>query len=284
MVKNLKLKTTKAIIIFIAIACLAFKGFSQQFNNNVKSKSDNVVIDTSSKKNLTSIIDTINFDPNIDLAEQIMPIDSILNYVCKYSPTLKMIEAEEDKSKYNRKYISALWLNGIGLFYNYTYGNQFTSLVSSTMTDQQLSNNLGLGYRLGVNVQFLLGEIYGRKSRLKSLQAEVEMAKQKRAEAIIEVKRKVISDYYDLIANQRLVKLKQTDAESAALTANIAEYEMKRGKIMPSDLSRLKNIQSIADVNLQLSIRDYMVSYNQLEALLGCSLSSFKNKKAGNKN
>jgi len=50
MVKNLKLKTTKATIIFIAIACLAFKGFSQQFNNNVKSKSDNVVVDTSSKK------------------------------------------------------------------------------------------------------------------------------------------------------------------------------------------------------------------------------------------
>ncbi|NDC31012.1 MAG: hypothetical protein EBZ58_08785 [Bacteroidetes bacterium] len=205
-----------------------------------------------------------------------MPIDSILNYVCKYSPTLKMIEAEEDKSKYNRKYISALWLNGIGLFYNYTYGNQFTSLVSSTMTDQQLSNNLGLGYRFGVNVQFLLGEIYGRKSKLKSLQAEVEMAKQKRAEAIIEVKRKVISDYYDLIANQRLVKLKQTNAESAALTANIAEYEMKRGKIMPSDLSRLKNIQSMAFqkniVENYFGLFSNLIFFTLLSIFIGCLL------------
>jgi len=261
------------------MACLAFKGFGQQFNSNVKSKTDNIVVDTSSKKQLTTIIDTISFDPNFDLGEQIMPLDSILNYVCKYSPTLKMIEAEADKSKYNRKYISTLWLNGIGLFYNYTYGNQFTSLVSSTNTDQQLSNNLGVGYRFGVNIQFFLGEIYGRKSRLKSLQAEVEMAKQKRAEALIELKRKVIADYYNLIANQKLVKIKQADAESAGITVSIAEYEMKRGKIMPSDLSRLKNIQSIADVNLEVSRRDYMISYNQFETLLGCRLSNFKKKK-----
>lgn len=277
------MKTTKAIIIFIAIACLALKGFGQQFNNNVKSKTDNVVLDTSSKKSLTAIIDTISFDPNLDLAQQIMPIDSILNYICQYSPTLKMFDAEADKSKYNKKYISTLWLNGIGLFYNYTYGNQFTSLISSTMTDQQLSNNLGIGYRIGVNIQFLLGEIYGRKSRLKSLQAEIETAKQKRAEALIELKRKVIADYYNLIANQKLVKIKQADAESASITVSIAEYEMKRGKIMPSDLSRLKNIQSIADVNLELSRRDYMITYNQFETLLGCRLSNFKIRTAENK-
>lgn len=164
------------------------------------------------------------------------------------------------------------------MFYNYTYGNQFTSLISSTITDQQLSNNLGIGYRFGVNIQFLLGEIYGRKSKLKSLQAEIETAKQKRAEALIELKRKVIADYYNLIANQKLVKIKQADAESASITVSIAEYEMKRGKIMPSDLSRLKNIQSIADVNLELSRRDYMISYNQFETLLGCRLSNFKIK------
>jgi outer membrane protein TolC len=278
LVKNTKLKTVKAILLFIALACLAFKGFGQQFNSNVKSNIDNIIVDTITKKQIIAFIDTISFDPNLDLAQQIMPIDSILNYICKYSPTLKMFDAEADKSNYNKKYISTLWLNGIGLFYNYTYGNQFTSLISSTITDQQLSNNLGIGYRFGVNIQFLLGEIYGRKSKLKSLQAEIETAKQKRAEALIELKRKVIADYYNLIANQKLVKIKQADAESASITVSIAEYEMKRGKIMPSDLSRLKNIQSIADVNLELSRRDYMISYNQFETLLGCRLSNFKIK------
>jgi len=278
LVKYTKLKTVKAILLFIALACLAFKGFGQQFNSNVKSNIDNIIVDTITKKQIIAFIDTISFDPNLDLAQQIMPIDSILNYICKYSPTLKMFDAEADKSNYNKKYISTLWLNGIGLFYNYTYGNQFTSLISSTITDQQLSNNLGIGYRFGVNIQFLLGEIYGRKSKLKSLQAEIETAKQKRAEALIELKRKVIADYYNLIANQKLVKIKQADAESASITVSIAEYEMKRGKIMPSDLSRLKNIQSIADVNLELSRRDYMISYNQFETLLGCRLSNFKIK------
>ncbi|MCX6186459.1 MAG: hypothetical protein NTU43_05600 [Bacteroidetes bacterium] len=54
---------------------------------------------------------------------------------------------------------------------------------------------------------------------------------------------------------------------------------MKRGKIMPSDFSRLKNVQSIAEVNLEISRRDYVTVYSQFEALLGCKLSDFKKKK-----
>ena len=225
------------------------------------------------------VIDTISFDPNLDLSEQLLPLDSIIDYICKYSHAIKMIEAETDKFKFNRKYISTLWLNGIGLFYNYTYGNQYTSLATSANPDQQLSNNLGIGYRFGVNIQFFLGELYGRGSRLKSLQAEVEMAHQKKQEAIVELKRRVIADYYNLITNQRLVKIKQADVESASITTSIAEYEMKRGKIMPSDFSRLKNVQSIAEVNLEISRRDYVTVYSQFEALLGCKLSDFKKKK-----
>jgi hypothetical protein len=33
------------------------------------------------------------------------------------------------------------------------------------------------------------------------------------------------------------VKIKQADAESATITASIAEDETKRGKIMPAELS-----------------------------------------------
>ena len=279
LVKNLKLKTTKAIILFFAIACLAFKGFGQQFNSNVKSKTDSIVVDTSSSKSIKAVIDTINFDPNIDLADQLMPLDSILDYACKFSPSIKMVEAEIDRFKFNTKYISTIWLNGIGVFYNYTYGNQFSSLASTTVAGTTQSSSLGVGDRYGVNIQFQLGEIYGYKNRMKSLKAEVEMARQKRQEVMVEIKRRIIGDYYNLITNQRLVKIKQADAESAAITASIAEYEMKRGKIMPADLSRLKNVQSIADVNLELSRRDYITVYCQFEALLGCRLSNFKKKK-----
>jgi outer membrane protein TolC len=279
LVKNLKLKTTKAIILFFAIACLAFKGFGQQFNSNVKSKTDSIVVDTSSKKTIKAVIDTINFDPDMDLAEQLIPLDSILDFACKFSPSIKMVEAEIDRFKFNTKYISTIWLNGIGVFYNYTYGNQFSSLASTTVAGTTQSSSLGIGDRYGVNVQFLLGEIYGYKNRMKSLKAEVEMARQKRLEVMIEIKRRIIADYYNLVTNQRLVKIKQADAESATISSNIAEYEMKRGKITPAELSRLKNVQSIADINLELSRRDYITVYCQFEALLGCRLSNLKKKK-----
>ncbi len=253
--------------------------YAQKANNKSQNILDSTVDKLSAKSFAFDGIDTINFDPNVDLAEQLMPIDSLLAYAGSHSSSIKLVAAEVDRFKYNTKYISTIWLNGIGLFYNYTYGSQFNSLASSQNPDQQLSNNLGIGYRYGVNMSFLLGEIYGRKNRLKSLRAEIEMAKQKKEESLIALKRNIIADYYNLISNQRLVKIKQADAESATLTAAIAEYEMRRGKIMPSELSRLKNVQSIADVNLELSKRDYATIYLQFETLMGCKLSNFKKKR-----
>jgi outer membrane protein TolC len=227
---------------------------------------------------LSSIpVDSILFDLNDDIGRQIEPLDSILAYAVKYSPELMFEDASIEKAKYNTKYTRYLWLNGVTGFANYTYGNQ-TNLNTQNADGSILNNSLGVGYRLGANITIPMTEVFGRPNRMKQLKAEEKMAKYKRADAELELKRKVISDYFNLIAAQKVMKVRQQDVESARLSVEIASVEMRRGKIHPSELSRLKNILTIAESNLEITRRDFMVYYYQLEVVVGVKLSTLRRK------
>ncbi len=239
-------------------------------------KKDSLVWNGSKYVPFSSIpVDTILFDFDKDLSLQIQPIDSILKYALLYSPTLKFEDAAIQKSMYNLKYTRFLWMNGITGFYNYSFGNQ-TNLNSIDNNSAILNNSLGLGYRYGFNVVIPLTEFFGRPNRMKQLRAENQMAIHNRELQQIEVEQRVISAYFNLLNAQKQMKIKEQDTESARLTVEIAMIEMRRGKIRPSDLSRLKNVHALAESSLEMSRRDFMIYYYQLESLVGRKLSKFK--------
>jgi outer membrane protein TolC len=222
-------------------------------------------------------VDTILFDLNVDLGRQLQPLDTILGYAVRFSPAIHFEDASMVKAMYNTKYTRYLWMNGITGFANYTYGNQ-TNLNSINSDGSVLNNSLGVGYRFGANITLPLTELFGRPNRMRQLRAEEKMASYKRADAELQLKRNVISDYYNLISAQKIMNVRQQDVESAKLSVEIGSVEMRRGKIHPSELSRLKNIMTIAESNLEMSRRDFMIYYYQLETVLGVKLSTLKRK------
>lgn len=239
-------------------------------------KKDSLVWNGRAMVPLSSIpVDTILFDLSGDLDKQLQPLDTILAYAIRYSPELKFEDASVEKAEYNTKYTRFLFLNGVSGFYNYSWGNQ-TVLTAVNTDGSNLNTSLGIGQRFGANVTIPLTEVFGRPHRMKQLKAEEKMARYKRADAEIELKRKIISDYYNLIAAQKIMNVRQQDVESARLSVEIASVEMRRGKIHPSELSRFKNVLTIAESNLEISRRDFMVYYYQLEVVLGVKLSSLK--------
>jgi outer membrane protein TolC len=241
-----------------------------------KGKTDTLVWNGNSMVPLSSLpVDTILFDLTIDLAKQILPLDSILGYAVRYSPELLFEDASMEKYKYNTKYTRYLWMNGVTGFANYTYGNQ-TNLNTVNSDGNVLNNSLGIGYRFGANINLPLTEVFGRPQRMRQMKAEEKMAKYKRSDVEIELKRKVISDYFNLVSSQKIMHVRQTDVQSAMLTVEIANVEMRRGKIHPSELSRLKNILAIAETNLEMSRRDLMIYYYQLETMVGVKLNTLR--------
>jgi outer membrane protein TolC len=222
-------------------------------------------------------VDTVLFDFNRDLSTQLQPIDTIISYALRYSPSLKFEDASIEKAMYNLKYARYLWMNGITGFVNYTYGDQ-TNLNSLDNNGAVLNNSLGVGYRVGLNAVIPLTEVFGRPNRMKQLRSEYTMAKWKREERELEVAQRVIMAYFNLTNAQKQMKIRDQDAESARLTVEISNVEMKRGKIHPSELSRIKNLHAIAESNLELSRRDFMMFYYQLEVLVGVKLNTLRKK------
>ncbi len=239
-------------------------------------KKDSMVYDGISMVAYSKIpVDLILFDLNEDIGTQLLPLDSLLEYAVRYSPTLKFEDAQIKKAKENLQYTRYLFLNGFSGFFNYSYGDQ-TTLNTVNADGSVLNNSLGLGYRVGANVIVPLTEVFARPARLRTLKAEHEMTKYKRMDAEIEVRRKIIVDYFNLIAAQKMLNVRVQDAESARLTVEISNVEMRKGKIHPMELSRLKNVLAIAESNLELSKRDFMVAYYQLETLMGTKLHNLK--------
>jgi outer membrane protein TolC len=189
-----------------------------------------------------------------------------------------MAIAETNKFKYNRKYISWVWLNALQLFYNYGYGNQINNVVSSNQTVDIATQSLGLGYRVGINFVLPLGDFIGRSARLKSLSFETEVAKHKQDDARRIYKRMIIDDYFILISNQKLLFVKSQDLETSRISAEVALIEMRRGKTQPSELGRIRNIMAIAEINFENARRDFLSSYYKLETTLTVPLTTFKKR------
>ncbi|MCF8429721.1 MAG: TolC family protein [Bacteroidia bacterium] len=225
-----------------------------------------------------SMIDTNAFDINKDIDEQLISLDSILYYVSENSANLKMAIAETMKFKYNRKYISWIWLNAFQLFYNYGYGNQVNNIISSNQTADLATQSLGLGYRVGINFVLPMGDFIGRSARLKSLHFETEIARHKQDEARRLYKRLIIEDYFILISNQKLLFVKSQDLETSRISAEVALIEMRRGKTQPSELGRMRNIMAIAEINFEQARRDFLSSYYKLETTLAVPLTTFKKR------
>ncbi|GAB1448669.1 hypothetical protein MASR2M44_16850 [Bacteroidota bacterium] len=223
------------------------------------------------------IIDTISFDPDVDLSTQLPGIDSLITLALANNPNVRFENASIRKADYNLKYTKYLWLNGMTGFFNYTYGNQ-TNLTTINSDGSVLNNSLGVGWRAGFNFTLPFTEIFGRPARIKQLKAEVDMAKAKKDDQIMDLRRLIIQDYFNLMAAQKLLWIRTQDVESAKLTAEIATVEMKRGKIHPQELSRLKNLQALAESNLELTKKDFMTYYYFLENWVGVKLTTLKIK------
>lgn len=223
-------------------------------------------------------IDTISFDPSIDLSDQLPTIDSLYKIAYLYSPSLKFMDADYNRIKYNYEYTRKIWMNGISAYYNFAYGNLFSSTATNYTDGNAQSLSLTNGYKVGVNVQFPLTELFGRPKRLKSMTYEMKMSDMKKQEVFVELKRRIVSDYFNLCYNQSVLKVRLQDVESARITSDISEMEMKRGKVPPSEMSRYRNVLAIAENGLELARRDYLISYFQFEALMGIKLNTIRIK------
>lgn len=252
-------------------------GFGLFSINELKAQNNVGMIDTVVVSGLDSIpLDTLIFDLQQDITAQLIPLDSIIAIAIENSPFLKLEEQNILQKKYTYQYERLLWLNGITGFYNYSGGDAGFLLGGTQSTTPQ--NNLTNGTRYGINLIFPLTDLVGRPKKLKALDAEFQAAKHRREIEEMNVKKEIISMYYNMVGLQRRMRLKIDEAGTLMGALQTAEVEFEAGRITAYDLARQKNFYIDAASAVESLRAEFYVLFFQFEVYVGVKMPLLKRR------
>ena len=210
--------------------------------------------------------DTFLLDFDKDLVDQIMPFDSLYQLALKNSPVLKQEQANGEAAKANYNFSKIVFFKNVYPFINYSSGNQ--QLASSGTLVSDLAQVIN-GYRYGVNVQLPLDELIGRKSRLRQADATYRAVVAKREIEALNVKRELIRVYQDMLTAQRILKVRYRDEQASAMAYQVAEVELRQGKIEPREMAQISNFYAQAKSATEYQSGEFLKHFYDLQALIG---------------
>jgi outer membrane protein TolC len=216
-------------------------------------------------------------DNSMDLESQLPPLENIIEIAINNSPYLKsdsimITSAEMDVTLAKRR-----WQNNVSGFANYAAGNQRFFINNVGSSDQQ--GNVINGYRYGLNVTLPLSEITTRNLRIKQEKAELQNLAYRKDQTEMQLRRQVIVEYNNLIAAQRLLKIKTSAKENALVVQQLADREFKEGTTSIEDYSNVSYLTVNAESDYELARSNFNTQYKQFEELVGVSISNLMKKK-----
>lgn len=217
--------------------------------------------------------DTVVFDIDVDISDQLLPLDTILQIAYENSPSLKFEDAMIEAKRQNLRYTRVMFFQGFSGFYNYSVGNQSIIVTGTTPGDNAQFAN---GFRVGVNLSLPLSTLFGQGARNKVAKAELQAAKMRKEEIRLGLKREILTQYVNMMEGQRKMKIRAEDAQSALATVKIAEEELIEGKIPSHEYSRLQNIYAIAQTNVENERANFLRAFYDFEALVGVDIRNLK--------
>lgn len=221
--------------------------------------------------------DTLIFNLDVDISLQLLPLDTILQIAYSNSPNIKYEESMIKSKVHDYRYNRMLFFQGFSGFYNYAVGNQTMIVTGTTPVDNaQLSN----GYRAGVNISLPFSTLFGQGQKNKTLRALIEAAHHRRDQIELELRREILRVYVNMLEAQRKLTVRNDDAQSSFLSAQVAEIELGEGKINTTEYARVKNIYAIAQNNVELERANFLRAFYDFETLVGVEMKYLKKKPA----
>jgi outer membrane protein TolC len=189
---------------------------------------------------------------------------------------LKLEQAQAEGYRWNMHYVKRIWTQGLGVFYNYSWGNLPFYTGPLNGVGQQVT--LFEGYRVGVDLRLNLFDYLGYKGRVNQARELWNVAKIKKDVEAYSY-RKDVADYYtNLIGAQRLFVARNEDLFVQQVACAVAEKEYKEGVIKISEYARQRNVLAIAIAAQEDAKRLYTNWYERLQVILGVKLNTIKRK------
>lgn len=224
----------------------------------------------------TTRSDTVYFDFSQDIATQLIPFEELVRLAIAFSPLVRY-EAKVSESQLaiyrHSKYQILQSVSGFAL---YSTGDQ--AIISTNNTGTEALGQIANGYRMGVNLQVNLYDLFGRPQYRQQYKANHEAAIIRREGIELQVKREMIDIYQNLLTSQRILKIKLQDERNSLAALQIAEVEFQQRRIEPNVLANVSNRYSIAKATSEEAKGELLKNFFNLEALVGRPLTELRRK------
>jgi outer membrane protein TolC len=194
----------------------------------------------------------------------IPPLDSLYKWAESNSSLIKQQEALMEKTNADTRRVKKQWMNSIKFSGNLRSGNYGNSIINQVET----------GYSYGPNVTFSLYEIVSNKNLVDIFKAEEKMASYKRDQALFDLNRYVTILYNNLHTQKNILKIRSEALNASYVHVKMAEKEFSEGAISLAELSRVTEIYTKSQTDIELTINDLKTYYMQLEQICGKSFQS----------
>ncbi len=215
-------------------------------------------------------VDTIS----IELTEFLPPLAVLIDSAIAHSPEVDYYKARVKEREYLVGAEKKRWTENIFLDARYGYGNLGTLQIQSG--DTISTNQALLNYQLGVGLRVPLDVFYGRKDRIRAVEAarEGEMAKKREMENLI--KDRVITSYNRVASMKRLLQIYSEAKESAEFILKMSEERFADGEIGLDELGQNTELKAKYSALYENLRTEYSNEYAQLERLVGVPFSKFE--------
>ena len=206
----------------------------------------------------------LNFD--VDLVDQILPIEALYKLALLNSPILKVAQANVEAGQASYKLSKTVIFNNVSPFVNYSNGNQRLGTSGSAGPDFASAIN---GYRYGISVRIPLDELLGRRNHKRFADANYRSVVARREVEELNLKRELIQVYQDLRTSQRILKLRFRDEQSSAMVFQVAEVEYRQGQIEPREFAQISASYTQTKSVTEIQTGEFLKNFYDLQALVG---------------
>ncbi len=213
-------------------------------------------------------------EQRFSLLRSLPNLDSLTELAIAHSPRIQaqdhLIERERQRKKSSQK----LWMDKLFSDVGYAYSNSFANVVSGNTANggnTVEANNLTIGdnIRAGVTLRLSLFDVLGRRHQTNVVKEELAIARLQKEEMIEEIKVQVQLYYDELLSAERLLQIYSQKKQALDLQKLMAEKEFEEGQLPISELGRVTELASNAEIDFVKAQLDVKRVYEQLSSYVG---------------
>jgi len=214
-----------------------------------------------------------NFNVLEDNIESMLPpLETIIDSAIANNPEIKFRDLQIIVNKYKLSTERNLWTRDIGMQTDVRYGT-FNNFSTNTSEGQSPSNiatlSSQLNYGVGAYIKLPFFDFVNRKNQVQMATTEVKQAESFAQTQRNELRQMVIKQYNDLIVKHRILKIKSKYAETSKINMQMVEQEFTNGIIPVSEYSRISEIVTRTEIDLENSRMEFLTAYMILEEITG---------------